>query len=89
MKTVKVKVQFIGLTQRYSNDKREIEMDLPADPKEAIDSIIKQFQMPWKNDLEKITRIFINNLIFENFTKKEELLKPGDIVAFITLSGGG
>jgi molybdopterin converting factor small subunit len=85
---VSVKVRFITRMQRYS-DQREIRMELPSDPNQAIDTIIEQFHIPWKDNLEKSTRIFINKKFSDAFIKSGEFLKKDDVIAFIPISGGG
>jgi molybdopterin converting factor small subunit len=85
---VSVKVRFITRMQRYS-DQREIRMELPSDPNQAIDIIIEQFHIPWKDNLEKSTRIFINKKFSDAFIKSGEFLKKDDVIAFIPISGGG
>ncbi len=85
---VSVKVRFITRMQRYS-DQREIRMELPSDPNQAIDTIIEQFHIPWKDNLEKNTRIFINKKFSDTFIQSGELLKKDDVIAFIPISGGG
>jgi molybdopterin converting factor small subunit len=85
---VEVKVRFITLMQRYSGQ-REIRMELPSDPNHAIDTIIEQFHIPWEDNLEKSTRIFINKKFSDAFIKSGELLKKDDVIAFIPISGGG
>ncbi|NOR13091.1 MAG: hypothetical protein GQ545_07540 [Candidatus Aminicenantes bacterium] len=64
-------------------------MDLPSDPSKAIETIISYFDIPWKDNLEKRTRIFINKQFSESFIKKNEKLKTDDLIAFIPISGGG
>lgn len=85
---VKVKVRFITLMQQYSGQK-EIEMKLPPDPANAIDTIIRKFHIPWENNLEKSARIFINKEILSSFTKSGKRLHTNDVIAFIPISGGG
>ena len=88
-KNVRIKVRFLGILQKYSDERREVEIDLSSDPETAVEQIKKRFELPWENNLEKITRIFINNQHLSSFIKKGELLNNGDIIAFIQLSGGG
>jgi len=64
-------------------------MELPSNPNQAIDTIIEQFHIPWKDNLEKSTRIFINKKFSDAFIKSDELLKKDDVIAFIPISGGG
>ena len=85
---VEVKVRFITRMQRYSGQ-REIRMELPSDPNQAINTIIEQFHIPWKDNLEKSTRIFINKKFSDAYIKNGELLKKDDVIAFIPISGGG
>jgi molybdopterin converting factor small subunit len=85
---VAVKVRFITLMQRFSG-KREIRMELPSDPDLAIDTIIQQFRIPWKDNLEKSTRIFINKKFSDAFIKSGDQLKDDDVIALIPISGGG
>jgi molybdopterin converting factor small subunit len=85
---VNVKVRFVTRMQRFSGQ-RDILMELPPDPSQAIDTIIAKFRIPWKDDLEKSTRIFINKKFSEAFIKSGELLKKDDMIVFIPISGGG
>jgi len=87
--TVLVKVKFITILQKYTGNKREVEMELPADPGQAIEYIISQFQIPWKGKLEKYVRIFINRGISHEFIRSGKRLHAGDTIAFIPFSGGG
>jgi molybdopterin converting factor small subunit len=86
--SVSVTVRFITLMQRYSGQ-REFKMALPNDPSKAIEAIISHFHIPWKDQLEKRTRIFINKQFVESYIKRGEKLKTGDLIAFIPISGGG
>lgn len=87
---VQVTVRFITIMQRYSGKgNREVEMELPAEPSQAVDLIIERFQIPWKDNLEKQVRIFINDMIYESFLESGERLKGGDIITLIPISGGG
>ncbi len=86
--SVSVTVRFITLMQRYSGQ-RDFKMDLPTDPSQAIETIISHFDIPWKDKLEKRTRIFINKQFFESYIKRGEKLKTDDLIAFIPISGGG
>lgn len=88
--TVPVTVRFITIMQRYSGKgNREVEMELPPEPGQAIDLILERFQIPWKDNLEKLVRIFINGVIYDSFLESGQRLKGGDIIVFIPLSGGG
>jgi len=86
---VKLKVRFVTIMQKYSGEKREIEIEVPPEAGAAIEYIIKQFQIPWRDNLEKSTRIFINNMPCNTFIKNGKLLETGDNIAFIPISGGG
>lgn len=88
MDCVSVTVRFITLMQKYSGQ-RDFKMDLPDDPGKAIETIIERFDIPWKDQLEKRTRIFINKQFAETFIKRGEKLKTDDLIAFIPISGGG
>jgi molybdopterin converting factor small subunit len=87
--TVHVKVRFITIMQKYSGRKREIEMDISPEPERAIDRIIDRFHIPWKDNLEKFTRIFINKELSHLFVKSGKRLKDGDTIMFIPMSCGG
>ncbi len=88
--TVPVTVRFITIMQRYSGKgNREVEIELPPEPSRAIDLILERFQIPWKDNLERQVRIFINDMIYESFLESGERLKGGDVIAFIPISGGG
>ena len=87
---VQVTVRFITIMQRYSGKgNREVEMGLPPDPSQAVDLIIERFQIPWKGNLEKQARIFINGVVYDSFLASVERLKGGDIITLIHISGGG
>jgi molybdopterin converting factor small subunit len=85
---VEVKVRFITRMQKYSGQ-REIRVELPSDPSQAIDTIIQKFHIPWKDNLEKSTRIFINKNFSDAFIKSGKTLKKDDVIAIIPISGGG
>lgn len=87
-KKIPIKVRFITIMQRYSGQK-EIKMQLPADPLQAVKGIIEKFQIPWSGELEKSTRIFINKQEFDDFLRSNKLLKEEDTISFIPISGGG
>ena len=88
--TVRITVRFITIMQKYSGSgKREVEMELPREPDQAVDLIIKRFDIPWKDDLEKYTRIFIGRVAYDSFVESGKRLETGDTIAFIPLSGGG
>ena len=87
-KKIMVRVRFITIMQRYSGQK-EIRMELLPNPFQAVKYIIDKFQIPWSGQLEKSTRIFINKKELNDFLRSGELLKPGDTIAFIPISGGG
>ncbi len=86
--TVPITVRFITIMQRYSGQ-REIKMDLPHDPNQAIEIIIDKYHIPWKDNLEKRARIFINKKFSNAFIKSGERLNADDVIAFIPISGGG
>jgi molybdopterin converting factor small subunit len=88
LETVSVTIRFITLMQRYSGQ-RDLKIALPNDPKLAIETIIAHFDIPWKDKLEKRTRIFINKQFAESYIKSGKKLKKGDLIAFIPISGGG
>ena len=87
--TVDVKVKFLGILPKFSDNKRVVEITLPANPGAAVEQIIAKFGLPWKDNLEKITRIFVNNQHLATSIKNGVSLKNGDVIAFIQLSGGG
>ena len=87
---VQVTVRFITVMQKYSGKgKREVEMELPPDPGQAVALIIERFQIPWQDNLEKQARIFIEGSTYDSFLENGQRLKGGDTIAFIPLSGGG
>jgi len=86
---VSITVRFVSIMRKYSGDKREIQVEVPADPAQAIRFIISRFQIPWKDNLEKSTRIFINQRLSDPFVDGGQPLKDKDIIAFIPISGGG
>jgi hypothetical protein len=87
---VQVTVRFVTIMQRYSgNGLRDVEMVLPSEPRQAVDLIIERFGIPWKGELEKYVRIFINGIIDQAFFESGEYLKGEDIIAFVPISSGG
>jgi len=64
-------------------------MPLPADPREAVDALIRRFQIPWTGRLEKSVRIFVNQELLEAYVKSGRPLREGDRISFIPLSDGG
>ena len=88
METVTLTVRFVTIMQRYSGQ-RELQMVVPTDPNQALSAIIDKFSIPWKNNLEKSSRIFINRQFYEKFLQSGQKLNAGDVIAFIPMSGGG
>ena len=86
---VSITVRFLSIMQKYSGNKREVEMELPTDPAQAIHLLINHLQIPWKDNLDKSTRIFINQTLSDPFVDSGERLKNKDTIAFIPMSGGG
>jgi len=86
--SVTITVRFVTIMQRYSGQ-RELHMEVPSDPSQALAIIIEKFRIPWKRKLEKSTRIFINKQFSEKFIETNQTLKAGDVIAFIPMSGGG
>ena len=87
--TVKVKVCFLSLLQKYVGGEREVEMDLSPELEQAIDFIIERFQIPWAGNFEKFIRVFINKELSQVFVESGKRLKDGDTIMFIPVSGGG
>ena len=86
---VSITVRFVSIMQKYSGNKREVQVEVPTDPVQAIHLIINRFQIPWKDNLEKSTRIFINQTLNDPFVDRGQRLKDKDTIAFIPISGGG
>ena len=86
---VSITVRFVSIMRKYSGDKREVQVEVPTDPAQAIHLIINRFQIPWKDNLEKSTRIFINQRLNDPFAGRGHPLKDKDTIAFIPISGGG
>ena len=86
---VSVTVRFVSIMQKYSGNKREVQVEVSTNPAQAIDLIINRFQIPWKENLEKSTRIFINQRLNDPFGDSGQRLKDNDNIAFIPISGGG
>ena len=86
---VSVTVRFVSIMQKYSGNKREVQVEVSSDLAQAIDLIINRFQIPWKKNLEKSTRIFINQRLYDQFDDSGQQLKDNDNIAFIPISGGG
>jgi len=88
--SVRVTVRFITIMQKYSSKgRREVEMELPTLADQAIDLIIERCEIPWRDNLEKQVRIFIEGLAYDAFLATEQSLKDGDTISFIPVSCGG
>ncbi|MBW1700113.1 MAG: MoaD/ThiS family protein [Deltaproteobacteria bacterium] len=87
--TITVKVRFVSIMQQYSGNKREVTMEVPSIANQAIETVLNHFKIPWKDKLEKSTRIFINQNLYSPSSDTITLLKPEDTIAFIPISGGG
>jgi molybdopterin converting factor small subunit len=74
--------------QRYSGQK-ELEIDVPEDPGEAVAKIVRQFRIPWAGRLEKSVRVFINKELLEVYAGSGRKLAEGDRISFIPMSDGG
>ena len=86
---VTIRVRFVSIMQKYSRNQREVQVDVPTDPAQAIQLIINRFQIPWEDDLEKSTRIFINKTLNVSFVDSGKRLTHQDTIEFIPISGGG
>jgi molybdopterin converting factor small subunit len=87
---IQVTVRFITIMQRYSGQgNREVQMELPPEPDEALAQIIDRFDIPWKDGLEAQVRVFMNGVVYDSFLASGGRLKGGDLIAFIPISGGG
>ncbi len=86
---VSITVRFVSIMQKYSGNKKEVRVEVPTDPAQAIHLLINRFQIPWKDNLEKSTRIFINQTLDNLFVDRGQRLKDKDTIAFIPISGGG
>lgn len=86
---VSITVRFVSIMQKYSGNKKEVRVEVPSDPAQAIHLLINRFQIPWKDNLEKSTRIFINQTLDNLFVDRGQRLKDKDTIAFIPISGGG
>ena len=87
--TIHIRIKFISILQKYSGQRKEVEMDLPLDAAQAVGLIINDFQIPWEGNLERFVRVFINRELLQDFVKEGKKLKVGDTIAFIPISGGG
>ena len=85
---IEVQIRFVSIMQRYSGE-RDFKLKVPPDPAAACDFIIQHYNIPWKDKLEKSTRIFINKKLAQVFIKSGKNLQEGDLLAFIPISGGG
>jgi molybdopterin converting factor small subunit len=86
---VHIRIKFISIMQKHAGGRREVEMKLPPDAAVAVDSIIREFQIPWQGNLERFVRVFINRELLPVFIQNGKKLKAGDSIAFIPMSGGG
>jgi len=86
---VKITVRFVSIMQKYSGNRRDVQVEVQADSQQAINRIIDRFQIPWEGNLERSTRIFINKTLKDPFLESGKQLKDGDIIEFIPISGGG
>lgn len=64
-------------------------MDLPPDAARAADFIVKEFEIPWEENLERFVRIFVNRELLQDFVQAGKQLAEGDTISFIPMSGGG
>ena len=87
--TLHIRIKFISIMQKHTGGRREVVLELPADPQKAVDFIIKEFQIPWHGKLEKFVRVFINRERFPVFIESGKKLTDEDTIAFIPMSGGG
>lgn len=85
---VPVNVRFVTVMQRYSGQ-RELVIPLPADPREAVEALVRRFEIPWAGALEKSVRIFVNKEPLEEHVKRGRPLREGDWISFVPLSDGG
>lgn len=85
---VPVRVRFVTIMQRYSGQ-RELVIPLPEDPREAVDALVRRFEIPWAGALEKSVRIFVNKEPLEAYMKSGRPLCEGDRISFVPLSDGG
>ncbi len=85
---IEVQIRFVSIMQRYSGE-RDFKLKVPPDPAAACDFIIQHYNIPWKDKLEKSTRIFINKQLAQVFIKSGKNLQEGDSLVFIPISGGG
>lgn len=87
---VQVTVRFITIMQQYSGKgNREVQMEMPTRPNEALARIIEQFQIPWEDGLAAQVRVFVNGIVYDTFLAGGQRLKGGDVIALIPISGGG
>ena len=83
-----VNVRFLTIMKKYSGE-GQILLEVPRDPRHALNIIIDQFQIPWKGQLENIVRVFINGKSESSFIEEGKLLNNGDVIVFIPISSGG
>lgn len=88
-RTIKVKLRFINIMQRYSDGKKEVEMLLPPDANQALEIIIEELGIPWKEKLNPFVRVFVNKSLLKDKVERGEKLQDGDLISFIPMSGGG
>lgn len=88
-KNVKITIRFINIMQRHSGQGREVELEVPCDAEHAVEYILTKYQIPWKGNLEKFVRVFINRELLLVFKNSGKLLQEGDTISFIPMSGGG
>ena len=75
--------------QKYSDGKKEVEMLLPPDASQALDIIIEELAIPWKEKLSPFVRVFVNKSLLKDKVERGEKLQDGDMISFIPMSGGG
>ncbi len=87
--SVTVIVRFVSIMQHYSNHRREVRRTVPPEADRAVFAIMDQFNIPWTGNLEKSTRIFINQKVYDPLKNEPLRLNDNDTIAIIPISGGG
>ena len=85
---VRIQVRFLSLFERHSGVP-QAQLDVPADPDLDLREIISRFRIPWENELETTSRIFINKQLSSRFLREGKILNEGDVISFVPLVGGG
>jgi molybdopterin converting factor small subunit len=85
---VGIQVRFLSLFERHSGVPHAW-LEVPRDPNLALREIFSRYRIPWENELERTSRIFINKQLSSRFIRERKNLSEGDVISFVPMVGGG